>query len=43
MVYKSGRRALFTLKSDLPGDPAFTQLLDAWERPADHVKMRPAQ
>jgi hypothetical protein len=43
MVYKSGRSALFTLKSDLPGDPAFTQLLDAWERPADHVKMRPAQ
>ena len=35
MVYKSGRSALFTLKSDLPGDPAFAQLLDSWERPAD--------
>ena len=32
MVYKSGRRALFTLKSDLPDDQAFAQLLDAWER-----------
>jgi hypothetical protein len=43
MVYESGRRALFTLKSDLPGNPVFAQLLDSWERPADHVDMLPAQ
>jgi hypothetical protein len=43
MVYKSGRRALFTLKSDLPGDEAFAQLLDSWEQPVDHVDMLPAQ
>jgi hypothetical protein len=43
MVYESGRRALFTLKSDLPGNPVFAHLLDSWERPADHGYILPAQ
>ena len=30
IVYKSGRRALFTLEKGIPGDKVFDEALKAW-------------
>ena len=34
VVYKSGRRALFTMEKGIPGDKAFEEAMKAWEAKA---------
>ena len=43
MVYKSGRRALFTMEKGIPGDKVFDEALKAWQAatPADRLRQKP--
>ena len=34
VVYKSGRRALFTMEKGVPGDKVFDEALKAWAAPS---------
>ena len=31
MIYKSGRRALFTMEKGIPGDKVFAEAIEAWQ------------
>ena len=38
LVYKSGRRALFTMEKGVPGDKVFDEAIKAWQTAARHAR-----